>query len=85
MTKQVINHLNWQVNQAPGPREGRGVPRPRPPVGPDQNRPTNLVPIGHQGRIKPSGAHAKICGVPIFRVDVDHGSMYGGTYRASTQ
>jgi len=25
------------------------------------------------GRIKPSGAHAKICGVPIFRVDVDHG------------
>ena len=30
------------------------------------------------------GPHAKICGIPIFRVDVDHGSksliMYGGTY-----
>jgi len=34
----------------------------------------NVCQYRTQGRIKLSGAHAKICGVPIFRVDVDHGS-----------
>jgi len=49
-------------------------------------RPSVIAMASTAGLSPRGGGHAKICGVPIFRVDVDHGSKLDyvrRTYRAS--